>query len=144
MITFDINQLNTAVFNRLRSDSAGSAIRALLADGASGVIHFKDLNAESLPGRRFIAIKPLAIPTSDRIVQRPTYQFWIYDDPNQGFHRINAVLPLLYIAYDYLTNPLTLASGAIGFVDTDNPSQELVDSVLSLHVRFVTVQLSIV
>jgi hypothetical protein len=144
VITFDINLLNTAVFNRLRTDAAGSAIRALLADGASGIVHTSAINAESFPNRRFIAIRPGAIPTSERIIQKPTYQFWIYDNPNEGFHRINAVLPLLYTAFDYLANPLTLASGAIGLVDVDNPSQELLDPVLTLNVRFVTLQLSLV
>jgi hypothetical protein len=142
----DLNALIALVYNRLYSDSNGSAVRALLGAGASSVIHAKELSETRatdivLPARPFIALRPGAIPTTDRVIEQPQFTWFVYDDPSQGYYRINAILPALATAYtgDSVT-PLQLTTSAgIGLVTVDSPSQETQDDKLNLFVRFVRV-----
>lgn len=149
MLTFDVNALTTAVYNRLFSDSAGSATRAALGNGASSVIHAKELSERRandiiLPTPAFVALRPGPVPTSDRLVQNPTFRWYLYDDPARGYYRINALLPLIATAYDFEASPLSITSGAVGLVEIGNPSAEIQDEKLGLFVRFLTLSVLLV
>jgi len=149
MLTFDVNALTASIYNRLFSDSAGSATRAALGNGASSVIHTKELSETRatdivLPTPAFVALRPGPAPTSDRLIQNPTFRWYIYDDPARGYYRINALLPLIATAYDFETNPLSLTSGAIGLVEIGNPSAEIQDEKLGLFVRYLTLSVLLV
>jgi hypothetical protein len=142
----DINALITLVYNRLYSHSDGTAVRAALGAGASGVIHAKELSETRatdivLPARPFIALRPGAIPTTDRVIEQPQFTWFVYDDPDRGYYRINALLPLIAAAYTgESATPLQLtASAGIGLVTVDSPSAETQDTQLNLFVRFVRV-----
>ena len=142
----DLNALITLVYNRLYSDSDGSAVRSALGNGASSVIHAKELSETRatdivLPTRPFIALRPGAIPTTDRTIEQPQFTWFVYDDPDRGYYRINALLPLIATAYtgDNVTRIQLTTSAGIGLVTVDSPSQETQDDKLNLFMRFVRI-----
>ncbi len=142
----DINALTTLIFNRLYSHSDGSAVRTALGNGASSVIHAKELSETRatdivLPTRPFIALRPGTIPTTDRTIEQPQYTWFVYDDPDRGYYRINTLLPLIATAYigDSATPIQLTASASVGLVTVDSPSQETQDDKLNLFMRFVRI-----
>lgn len=111
----DLNAIATLLFNRLALDAAGSAVRAQLGAGANGLIHAQDLAGYSadrpLPARTLLALRRGRVPTSEHIIRLPSWTWWIYDDPGQGYYRINQLIPLLEQAYT--AAPVQLASGNV-------------------------------
>jgi hypothetical protein len=142
----DLNALITLVFNKLATHSDGTAVRAALGNGASSVIHAKELADTRatdlvLPARPFVALRPGAIPTTDRVIEQPQFTWFVYDDPDRGYYRINALLPLIANAYlgDSATPIQLTTSASVGLVTVDSPSQETADDKLALLMRFVRI-----
>ena len=137
----DLAAITIAVCERLRSDAAGAAVRALLGAGAASVLHAEDLRVEglsvrALPARPLVALRRGSVPQSQRVVYTPLYTWYCYDDPAQGYGRIEA-LPLL-IAQAFSTW-LVIGTTAVGAQDVSAVGAQLRDDKLKLLV--ITAQL---
>jgi hypothetical protein len=101
----DLYALTDAVFERLKSDAEGAAVRTALGDGATSVLLVEDLRLEAQlgaqqhPARPMLALRRGAAPTVDRVINRPTYTWFLYDDIPVGYGRIEALIPLVAAAY---------------------------------------------
>lgn len=100
MSLLDPATLLTTFYARLASDSAGSAVRALLGAGAASIIVRDDLDAANVPARPFLvcASGPIA-GAPDYDMQRMVCAWWIYDDPIRKFSRIDSLLLPIANAY---------------------------------------------
>jgi hypothetical protein len=132
----DLAAITIAVFERLRTDAAGAAVRAALGAGADSVLHAEDLRVEglgvrALPARPLVALRRGVAPQSQRVVYQPIYTWYCYDDPAIGYGRIEA-LPLL-IAQAFATRLIVPAS-AVGAQDTGAIGAQLRDDRLKLLV----------
>lgn len=86
----------------------------------------------------FIAYREGPIVRRDRTTEVPTYRLFIYDEPGQGYGRINKLIPLVSRA---LTEPpLQVAVGAlIGNVEVTAVSGSTSDPTLVLLTRYLTI-----
>lgn len=115
----DLAALTSAVYDRLHSDDAGAAVRAALGAGAASVLMAEDLRIEglavrALPARPIVALRRGAMPTTQRaIVDVPVYTWHAYDDPDIGYGRLEALLPLIAAAYQDVPTPATVGVGEI-------------------------------
>lgn len=100
MSILDPATLEQSFYARLASDSAGSAVRALLGAGSSSIIVRDDLDPLSLPARPFLvlAIGPIS-GSPDWDMQRMVCSWWVYDDPIQKFRRIDSLILQIEHAY---------------------------------------------
>ncbi len=141
MISYDINNLTAAIYNRLKTDSAGSSVRSALGNGATSVIHAKELS-KPLPALPLVALRPGAIPTSERILQQPSFKWFVYDDPAKGYYAINAIVKLIATAY---STAITATGCSIALVEYGDVTQELPpDDTLGLLFRSITISTIVV
>lgn len=117
MLRLDVAGLTADVFNRLALDDAGEPVRLELGAGELGVLAAHQLEQLPPPAGPFIALRryPIAAPPGGPIVA--TFLWYIYDDPGQGYARINALLRPLALAYDQSVSPLPRAHAAISAAD---------------------------
>jgi hypothetical protein len=137
----DLFSLLTAVYARLYADAQGAAVRALLGAGADSVLVAEDLRIEgltvlSLPARPLVALRRGAVPIDGRVVNRPVYTWYVYDDPSAGYGRIEALLQPLAQVYE--GTPLFVSTVAVGDVEVSAGAQ-LRDDALKLLLCPVTV-----
>lgn len=94
-------ELKQAFYNRLKSDSAGSAVRNALGDGASSVVDRSKLPSP-LPTPPFVVLWWNSQPSGgarNRGV-KVFYPSWaIYDSADKGYYRIEALEALIQAAY---------------------------------------------
>jgi len=115
----DLAALTTAVYDRLASDAAGADVRSALGAGAASVMLAEDLRVEgltvdALPTRPIVALRRGAVPTTQRaIVDVPVYTWFLYDDVDVGYGRIEALAPLIAAAYQELLTPAAVGVGDI-------------------------------
>lgn len=136
----DVAALTSAVYERLRSESAGAALRALLGADAASVLLAEDVRVEGLlvrqlPVRPLIALRRGAVPTIGRVVNRPIYTWYCYDDPAAGYGAIEALIQPLAEAY---TTELIIGTVAVGDIEVSAGGQTR-DDVLKLLMCPVTV-----
>lgn len=134
MIRIDVQALTAAVYSRLRSDAAGATVRGLLGAGAASVIPAEGLSKETLPVQPFVALRGGPIPTVSDVIHAPTFTWWVYDDPQQRYYRINGLLLPIGRAFDFETNPLVATGVPISRV-TVAVGGETPDPALGLVVR---------
>jgi hypothetical protein len=94
-------QLKAAFFNVLKTDSAGTAVRAALGDGATSVIPKEDLN-KPLPATPFVVFQWIGQPSGGSRNRgiRTYYPIWfLYDDIVKQYFRLEALIPLIEAAY---------------------------------------------
>ena len=132
---FDIQLLNKAIYDRLKTDAAGASVRALLG-GAGSVIHA--VNVGSKPTRPFVALRAGAIPGASREVRIPAFTWWVYDDKEKGYAKIGDILEAIEAAYT--TTPISLSTTVVDRVEVANIGAETSDEELALLVR--TLQLA--
>jgi hypothetical protein len=125
------------ITSSFRSVATGNAalIASLGSATSASIIHAQTLATTRatdivLPTPVFIAFRSGAIPGARYDARSLFYTWYVYDTPDQGFWRINGVLPLLEAAY-----PRT----AISMCETDVVSigAETLDSALDLLVRSI-------
>lgn len=137
----DLQSYTALVFGRLKSDSAGAAVRAALGAGAASVIHAEELkkysttNGTPAPARPLLAFRSGPVAGSSYDMRVPLYTWWIYDDTEQGYWRINALQVLIERAY-YPPHCIPFAH-----IATANIGQETDDPVLGWATR--TLQLAL-
>lgn len=121
--------INAAFYAVLKTDSAGTAVRAALGDGANSVIHSADLNAASLPPAPFLALR-IGVGGGQRYQKQTFFYTWqTYDDAGQRWYRIESlILPLMRTAYP---------KNIIPYATTDFLpwGQQLIDPALHLPTR---------
>lgn len=132
----DLAAITLAVSERLRTDAAGSAVRAALGAGAASVLHAEDLRVEglavaALPARPLVALRRGPTPQSQGVVYGPLYTWYCYDDIAQGYGRIEA-LPLL-IAQAFRAR-LIVGTTAVGAQELGSVGAQLRDERLGLLV----------
>ena len=115
--------------------SGVSAITSALGSGSSGVIHAKELADTRatdlvLPTPVFIALRPGAISGAKYDARSLFYTWYVYDNPEQGFWRINGLLPLIESAYS--TDVISRC-----YTDVVSIGAETQDSALNLLVRSI-------
>lgn len=126
----------------MKSDSQGGVTRSLLGDGANSVVHAKELLMDDqktpsvLPTRPLLAMRGGSINETDRTLYVTTVDWYIYDDPVQGYWRLNSLISTISIAYDVA--PLRSVSGRL-FGELEMPfiSDELTDPTLGLLFRYL-------
>lgn len=95
-------QLKTAFYNVLYSDSAGSAVRAALGAGASSVIDRTAIGAgvTSLPARPFVSLSwGDGGGPRNRGVKTFYPIWWLTDDDSYKWKRLEALVDLIHAAY---------------------------------------------
>lgn len=105
MLGVDLQLRTKQVFDQLASAAAGAAVRAALGAGAASIIHAEQLNKETLPARPLLALRGGAMPGQSGDIRIPTWRWWIYDEPAQGYYRINGLVPLIEQAYPFYCIP---------------------------------------
>jgi hypothetical protein len=91
--------INGLLFARLKSDAAGAAVRAALGAGAASVIPATHLRREPRPARVLLVWRGSSVGGQSGGMRDIIGTWWIYDDPAQGFARIDALIPLMEAAY---------------------------------------------
>lgn len=134
MIFSDPQALIEAVYGRLAQDAAGAPVRALLGDGAASIIHARRLRDQVLPLRPLLALRAGAQVPLERVLNQASFTWWIYDDPEQDYARINALIFPVSNAYDWRRYPLATPTVAAGTVQVQ-AGQETEDTALGLLVR---------
>lgn len=139
----DVAAIQNAVVARITTDIEGASVRAVLGDGANSIIHAELLRNEGLqlidlPTRPLIAYRRRVIPQVERVIYRPVYSLWIYDDPERGYYRINTLITLIVQAYN--ARLLSVATSAIGDVEISAVGGEDRDTALGLlysHLQLI-------
>lgn len=106
MLTIDVNAVTNMLVNRLKVDVTPDGSAELFREKLGtyldeldvpqpGIIHARHLpDPDKRPDTPFCAYREGPILTRDRIIQVPTYRLFFYDDPDQGYWRIDELLPL--------------------------------------------------
>jgi len=142
----DLVGLDSAVFARLATDSAGTALRTALGDEASSIVMAEDLglyegqkaiNKQQLPNPPFLALRAGPAPITDRIAWLPNYTWYCYGSLANGSGAIRPLAQLIADAYEGF-DPAGLGVGSVE-VGVQAPS---IDRVLGMWVMPVTLDLS--
>lgn len=141
MALIDLAALTEAVFQRLKSDSAGASVRAFLPSGASAILLAEDVRVEgltvqTLPARPLLALRRGAVPPLDRVVSSPIYTWYGYDDPSVGYGRLEQLPQLIAGAY---ASGLTIGTVAVGSIDVGIGAQTRDDQLGLLQLITVTI-----
>lgn len=128
----DIQLLNKAIYDRLRSDAAGASVRALLGGSTNSVIHAAALGG-GIPARPFVALRAGAIPGASRDVRIPTWTWWIYNEKAAGYAKIGDIVEAIEAAYT--ATPISLSTTVVDRVEVANIGAETSDEALALLVR---------
>ena len=95
----DLAAINGLLYARLKSDVAGAAVRAALGAGAASIIPAEKLRQEPRPARVLLVWRGGSVGGQSGDMRAITGVWWIYDDPHQGYARIDALAPLIEAAY---------------------------------------------
>jgi len=97
-MSLDPASINTAFLALLKTSSgtAAVALRDALGSGASSIITRDTLDPFSLPTPPFLVLASGQVSGAYAWeTQRMYPAWWLYDDPVQGFARIDALIPLI-------------------------------------------------
>jgi hypothetical protein len=136
----DVVALDSAVFARLATDSAGQGVRDLLPGGGAAVMMIEDMRVEgltvrALPARPLLALRRGAMPLIGRIINRPVFTWYCYGDPSAGYAPLEALLKPMADCY---ASGLTVATVAIGEIEVGAGAQTR-DDKLQLLLQTITV-----
>ena len=101
MLGVDLQLITSQVWARVASDMDAPALaaRAALGAGATSIIHAKDLNKDALPARLFLALRGGTLGGQSGQMRPFRIHWFIYDDPAEGYWRINGLVPLIEQVY---------------------------------------------
>ncbi len=103
--------------NRLKVDTAGAAVRALLGDAGNSVIEADDLK-QRIPLEPFIVLRAGNIGGAQFDIRQCVLTWWVYDAVPKRHVRINPIIAAIQAAYPLYTF-------AIGELRSTNISQEI-------------------
>ena len=137
----DLAALTEAVFQRLKSESAGADVRSFLPAGADAVLLAEDVRVEgltvqTLPARPIVALRRGATPQLDRVITMPLYTWYCYDDPSVGYGRLEQLPYLIWQAYE---SGLALSTVAVGSIDVAAGAQTRDDRLGLLQLVTVAI-----
>lgn len=133
-MVLDLTELNEAIYGTLKTDAAGTAVRAAVGS----VVPVADLPrlANDLPDRIILAYRRSAMPrTTELNVVRCVWS--LLDDRKHGYRRIGRLPRLIASAYANATFSMP-AGQVITSVELVAVSDELEDRALGLNLLFVT------
>lgn len=119
MSTLDLASIAASLYSRVKSDSAGSAVRALLGAGATSVIPARDLPKETgdlglLPARPLLVWRRGVTSEVDQM-WRAFGTWWAYVELDQGDRPLDQIVSALIAAYPRFCIPLgRVTVGPIG------------------------------
>jgi len=137
----DLAALTEAVYQRLKSDSAGAAVRAFLPADASAILLAEDVRVEgltvlSLPERPILALRRGAAPQIDRVITQPIYTWYCYDDPSVGYGRLEQLPYLIWQAYE---SGLIVGTVGVGSIEVGAGAQTRDDRLGLLQLVTVAI-----
>jgi len=137
----DLTVIATAVYNRLKTDSAGSAVRTALG-GAARVVRLKDIRKPApVPPAPFVALRALPAPLTERGVYRAGYEWRIYGDGADDY-TITTLAGLITAAY--AASPIQYTTGGVvGLLEVSGLGGEAHDETLGLSVRVLSLSVLI-
>lgn len=98
-MTIALTPNRALLYARLKSDAAGAAVRAATGPGdAHGVIP-AHLLRKPLPARPFVCARAGVISGQSDGMRGVVLTWWLYDDPSEGYARIDALIDLIGAAY---------------------------------------------
>lgn len=138
MLGVDLQTITSQIWARLASDTDAPAlaVRAVLGAGASSIIHAKDLDKESLPARPFMALRGGTLGGQSGQMRPFVIRWWVYDDPGQGYWRINGLVPLIEQVYTEFCIPHGRV--VVGPVGDEWPDLELDQFTRSIQLTYTT------
>lgn len=98
-MVIDLATINGLLYARLKSEAAGASVRAALGAGAASIIPAEKLRVEPRPARVLLAWRGGPVGGQSGEMRGIIGTWWIYDDPGQGYARIDALVPLVEAAY---------------------------------------------
>jgi hypothetical protein len=135
MAALDPQAAIASIFSILKTDSAGTSVRAALGAGANSVIPRQTLADATLPASPFVVGAGGAI-TGDRRQMRDLFYTWlVYDDPTTLWRRINAIVSLIEAAY---TNNPRIVEGYV--IHMASIGAETIDDALNRPYRSILLQ----
>jgi hypothetical protein len=126
----DLALLGRVVIRQLRRSDAASDLRAMLPNGAAGIIHAEKLrNATVAPRTPFIAMRRGGFGSSDGVVDTGVFRLFIYGHPDDDYWPLNQIASALPDVFDALPGDPGLALDRPHVAST---GEESYDSELSL------------
>jgi len=98
-MVIDLAAINGLLYAQLKTAAAGAAVRAALGAGAASIIPAEKLRQEPRPARVLLVWRGGSVGGSSGDMRPITGVWWVYDDPHQGYARIDALVPLVEAAY---------------------------------------------
>lgn len=99
-MTIALATARATLYERLKSHAAGAAVRAATGPGnASGVIPAHLLRATPRPARPFVCARAGVISGQEDAMRGVVLTWWVYDDPAQGYARIDTLIDRIRAAY---------------------------------------------
>jgi hypothetical protein len=101
-VVIDLAAINGLLYAQLKTATAGAPLRAaLVAMGASvaSIIPAEKLRVEPRPARVLLAWRGGSVGGQSGDMRPISCVWWLYDDPAQGYARIDALVPLIEAAY---------------------------------------------
>lgn len=137
----DLAALTEAVYQRLKSESAGAALRAFLPAEAAAILLAEDVRQEgltvaTLPARPILALRRGAAPQLDRVITAPIYTWYCYDDPSVGYGRLEQLPKLIADAYE---SGLSVGTVGVGSIEVAAGAQTRDDRLGLLQMITVTI-----
>ena len=134
-MALDPAAINAALYAVIKSDAAGASARAATGAGTSaGVIPAHALRAPALPARPFLAWRAGVVSGESEEMRGIGGAWWAYDDSQQGYARIDALLGLVEAAY---APPEGIIAGGRTVVSSLGPQSE--DGAINLYCRFIQI-----
>lgn len=98
-MVIDLASISGLLYAQLKTAAAGAAVRAVLGAGAASIIPAERLRHEPRPARVLLVWRGGSVGGASGEMRPASGVWWVYDDPGQGYARIDAVVPLIEAAY---------------------------------------------
>jgi hypothetical protein len=98
-MTIALASARALLYARLKSDAAGAAVRAATGPGSADGVIPAHLLRKPRPATPFLVGRAGVISGQSDAMRGVVFIWWIYDDPAQGYARIDALIDLVGAAY---------------------------------------------
>lgn len=133
-MALDIVTATDYFFSRLATHSAGSTVRSSLGTTSSVIpadFLKKYNNSNPMPARALLAYRGSVITGNSRTVNEMFVKWFIYDDEQFQYYRINTLIPLIVAAYPENAIPHA-------YIEYSGASQEAPDPAYQMPMRSLT------
>jgi hypothetical protein len=98
-VTIALAPSRAQLYERLKSHAAGAAVRAATGPGTAAGVIPAHLLRKPLPAPPFLVGRAGVISGQSGDMRGIVFTWWIYDEPAQGYARIDALIDLVIAAY---------------------------------------------